>query len=94
VAAQFIENWPDNSVSALDVLRQFRLTDAFEVLIEGYADRPALGVHTRDLAEHPPPAHGQLLLSFDTITYRAMCKRVRAIATGLRHDERHPVCRR
>src|ERR1700730_12399149 len=69
-----------------------RLTQIFETIVEGYADRPALGQRARELV---PDATGrtsvQLLPRFETTSYREVWDRVRAIASAWRHDPAHPV---
>ena len=70
-----------------------RLTEVFETLVEGYADRPALGQRARELVTDAGTGRTsvRLLPQFDTITYREFWDRVRAIARAWRHDPVHPA---
>jgi fatty acid CoA ligase FadD9 len=70
-----------------------RLTQVFETIVEGYADRPALGQRARELVNDAATGRTspQLLSRFETISYREMWDRVRAIASAWRHDPAHPV---
>src|ERR1700722_8893209 len=69
-----------------------RLAQIFERIVEGYADRPALGQRARELATD---ANGrtsvQLRPWFETISYREVWDRVRAIAGAWSHDPVNPV---
>lgn len=87
------EGWPDERVVASVRSQTLRLVNVFELLVATYADRPALGTRARELVRNPTTGRTRtrLLPSFDTITYRAMWSRVRAIASALRLDEHHPV---
>ena len=70
-----------------------RLTEVFETLVEGYADRPALGQRARELVTDAGTGRTsvRLLPQFDTISYREFWDRVRAIASAWRHDLAHPA---
>jgi fatty acid CoA ligase FadD9 len=70
-----------------------RLTQIFETIVEGYADRPALGQRARELVNDAATGRTslQLLPRFETISYREVWDRVRAIASAWRHDPAHPV---
>src|ERR1700755_1176032 len=70
-----------------------RLTEVFETLVEGYADRPALGQRARELVTDAGTGRTsvRLLPQFDTITYREFWVRVCAIASAWRHDPAHPA---
>src|ERR1700742_2170821 len=70
-----------------------RLTQVLETLVEGYADRPALGQRARELVTDADTGRTtvRLLPQFDTISYREFWGRVRAIATAWRHDLSHPA---
>lgn len=93
VDAQLGEVWPDESVVRSVRSQNLRLTEVFELLVENYADRPALGTRARELVRNPTTGRTatRLLPSFDTISYGEMWSRVRAIATALRHERQHPV---
>ncbi len=70
-----------------------RLTEVFETVVEGYADRPALGQRARELVTDAGTGRTsvRLLPQFDTISYREFWDRVRAIASAWRHDPVHPA---
>ena len=70
-----------------------RLTQVFETIVEGYADRPALGQRARELVTDAGTGRTsvRLLPQFDTISYREFWDRVRAIARAWRHDPVHPA---
>src|SRR6478735_8863625 len=70
-----------------------RLTQVFETIVEGYADRPALGQRARELVTDAGTGRTSVRLSpqFDTISYRDFWDRVRAIASAWRHDPAHPA---
>src|ERR1700755_260309 len=68
-----------------------RLTEVLETIVEGYADRPALGRRARELVTDAGTGRTSVRLSaqFDTITYREFWDRVRAIASEWRRDPAH-----
>jgi fatty acid CoA ligase FadD9 len=69
-----------------------RLTQIFETIVEGYADRPALGQRAREsVTDATGRTSLQLLPRFETISYREVWDRVRAIASAWRHEPAHPV---
>jgi len=69
-----------------------RLTQIFETIVEGYADRPALGMRARELVTDATGRTSvQLQPRFETISYRQVWDRVRAIAGAWRHDPDNPV---
>jgi fatty acid CoA ligase FadD9 len=69
-----------------------RLTEVFETIIEGYADRPALGQRARELVTDADGRTSvQLQPRFETISYREVWDRVRAIASAWSHDPKNPV---
>ncbi|MFI8436028.1 carboxylic acid reductase [Streptomyces sp. NPDC079020] len=58
------------------------LAEVMAAVLEGYGDRPALGERARD------PATARLLPRFDTISYRELWARVRAVAGAWHHGPR------
>jgi fatty acid CoA ligase FadD9 len=69
-----------------------RLTEIFETLVEGYADRPALGQRARELVTDADGRTSvRLQPRFETISYRDVWDRVRAIASAWRNDPENPV---
>src|SRR5262245_2758144 len=91
--AQFSAAAPDPVVVEAACMPGLRLTQVFETLVDGYADRPALGQRARELVTDASTGRTSVRLSpeFDTISYRELWDRVRAIASAWRHDSVHPV---
>jgi fatty acid CoA ligase FadD9 len=91
--AQFRAAAPVPEVIAAACTPGLRLTEVFETLVEGYADRPALGQRARELVTDAATGRTsvRLLPRFDTISYREFWARVRAIASAWRHDLAHPA---
>lgn len=84
---------PDAAVREAARQPDLRLPQVLETLVEGYADRPALGWRARALKTDPATGRttAQLLPRFDTITYRDLWANVRAIAAAWRRDAVNPV---
>src|ERR1700730_6201239 len=63
-----------------------RLAPILQTLVDGYAERPALGQRARELATDPATGRTsvRLLPRFDTIGYRELWTRVSAIASAWR----------
>ncbi|MCH0540329.1 thioester reductase domain-containing protein [Streptomyces sp. MUM 203J] len=61
------------------------LAEVMASVMESHGDRPALGERARD------PLTGQLLPRFDTVSYRELWARVRAVAGRWHHDPEHPL---
>src|ERR1700727_289424 len=91
--AQFRAPAPVPEVVAPACRPGLRLTEVFETLVRGYADRPALGQRARELVTDADTGRTsvRLLPQFDTISYREFWDRVRAIARAWRHDPVHPA---
>lgn len=69
-----------------------RLTEVLETMVEGYADRPALGERARELVtDAAGRTSARLRPRFKTLTYRDVWDRVRAIASAWRNDPENPV---
>ena len=70
-----------------------RLTEVLQTLVEGYADRPALGQRARELVTDSTTGRTsvRLLPSFETISYRDVWDRVSAIAAALHDDSTAPL---
>jgi fatty acid CoA ligase FadD9 len=70
-----------------------RLAPLVQTLVEGYADRPALGQRARELTMDPATGRisARLLPRFETISYRDLWARVSAVASDWRHDPIHPL---
>ncbi|WP_217229548.1 carboxylic acid reductase [Streptomyces anulatus] len=61
------------------------LAEVMASVLESHGDRPALGERARD------PETGRLLPRFDTISYRELWSRVRALAGRWHHDPEYPL---
>jgi fatty acid CoA ligase FadD9 len=81
---QFAAAKPDQAVAEATEQPGLRLPDVVRVVMEGYADRPALGQRA---VEFVTGADGRttadLLPRFDTVTYGQLWERVRAAAAAL-----------
>ncbi|QNP71119.1 thioester reductase domain-containing protein [Streptomyces roseirectus] len=60
------------------------LAEVMAAVMESYGDRPALGERAKD------PATGELLPRFDTVSYRELWARIRAVAARW-HDPEYPL---
>jgi len=90
---QFRRAEPDAAIRAAAREPGLRLPQVLEALVEGYADRPALGWRARSLTTDPATGRttAQLLPRFETITYRDLWANVQAIAAAWWHDPVNPV---
>ncbi len=70
-----------------------RLAEILQILVDGYADRPALGQRERELATDSATGRTsvRLLPRFQTISYSELWGRVAAVATALHNDPGAPV---
>ncbi|MEW2548163.1 carboxylic acid reductase [Streptomyces sp. NPDC047002] len=71
------------------------LADLVETVMEGYAERPALGERATELTTDPATGRTSLRLvdRFDTLTYRALWERVGHVTSAWQHHPGHPVRR-
>ena len=81
---QFAAARPDEAVWAAVERPGLRLSQLVQTVMEGYADRPALGQRAVRLVEDPDTGRttAELLPRFETITYREMWERAGAIASA------------
>ena len=84
---------PDPAVRDAARRPGLRLPQVLETLLEGYADRPALGWRARTSSTDPETGRttSHLLPRFDTITYHDLWANVQAIAAAWAHDAENPV---
>ncbi len=84
---------PDPAVRDAARRPGLRLPQVLETLLEGYADRPALGWRARASSTDPTTGRttSHLLPRFDTITYHDLWANVRAIAAAWADDAENPV---
>jgi fatty acid CoA ligase FadD9 len=79
---QFRDSFPLETVVAAKREPGLRLAQVVQIVMEGYADRPALGQRARKLVTDRTTGRKTLSLlpRFDTITYRDLWTRARAVA--------------
>ena len=89
--AQFAAAQPDPAVTAALDAPGMVLTDVIRTVMDGYADRPALGQRA---VEFVTDANGRTVAAlqprFDTLTYRETLTRVRALADALADNPVRP----
>jgi fatty acid CoA ligase FadD9 len=87
---QFADAAPREAITQAIESPELRLPEIVSTILDGYADRPALG--QRAIQFVPDPATGrtsaELLPRFDTISYGELSDRIVAVAAGL---SRNPV---
>ncbi len=90
---QFRAARPDAEVVGAASTPGLRLTEILQTLVDGYADRPALGQRARELVRDSETGRtsNRLLPAYETISYREVWDRVGAIATALHNDSTGPV---
>ncbi|MUM17156.1 carboxylic acid reductase [Mycobacterium sp. CBMA271] len=89
---QFRAAKPDTGVDAAVEVPGLRLAQVVATIMDGYAERPALGHRAQDLVTddngqstlHPLP-------EFETVTYGELWGMARALASAWYHDPTHPV---
>jgi fatty acid CoA ligase FadD9 len=90
---QFAAARPDQAV--VEALEQpgLRLPQIIQTVLDGYADRPALGQRVVDFVKDPKTGRtvAQVLPRFDTITYGELGERVGALARALTNDPKAAV---
>jgi fatty acid CoA ligase FadD9 len=82
---QFAAARPDQAISAAIDQPAVRLPQIVKTVMEGYADRPALGQRAVELIKDPATGRTsvELLPRFDTLSYGEMWDRVNAVARAL-----------
>ncbi|WP_415624489.1 carboxylic acid reductase [Mycobacterium xenopi] len=81
---QFAAARPDEAVATAVQRPGLRLPEVIETVLQGYADRPALGQRAVEFVKDPNTGRtsAHLLPRFDTITYRELADRVGALASA------------
>jgi fatty acid CoA ligase FadD9 len=89
---QFADARPSESVAHAIEAPELRLTQIVQTVIDGYADRPALGQRAVEFVTDPSTGRtsAELLPRFDTVTYRALSDRVNAVAAALTQNPVQP----
>jgi fatty acid CoA ligase FadD9 len=89
---RFRDAYPLEAIVAAKRQPGLRLAQVVQIVMEGYGDRPALGQRARELATDPSGRRTlRLLPRFDTVTYRDLWARSRAVASEYHHDARRPL---
>ena len=84
---QFRAASPLDEISAAIQQPGMRLAQIVQTVLEGYADRPALGQRAREFVTDDATGRttARLLPRFDTITYRELWTRAGAVASAWQH---------
>jgi fatty acid CoA ligase FadD9 len=90
---QFADARPSDAITAAVDQPGLRLPHIIRTVMEGYADRPALGQRAIRFVNDPNTGrtYAELLQHFWTISYRELWDRVGALANGLTGEPAHPV---
>jgi fatty acid CoA ligase FadD9 len=85
---QFAAAQPSPAVAAALEQPGLRLPQIVQTVLEGYADRPALGQRAVQFVTDPKTGRtvAELLTRFETITYRELGDRIGAVARALSND--------
>jgi fatty acid CoA ligase FadD9 len=89
---QFADARPSEAVAHAIEAPELRLPQIVQTVIDGYADRPALGQRAVQFVTDPSTGRtsAELLPRFDTITYRELSDRVNAVAAALTQNPVRP----
>jgi fatty acid CoA ligase FadD9 len=89
---QFADARPSEAVAQAIESPELRVPHVVQTVIDGYADRPALGQRAVEFVTDPLTGRtsAELLPHFDTITYRELSDRVNAVAAALTQDAVQP----
>ncbi|WP_440557359.1 carboxylic acid reductase [Streptomyces sp. SCPE 10] len=92
---QIRDAMPRQEVRAAAFREDLSLAETMDILMSGYADRPALGERATEIFTDQVTGRteSRLLPRFDTITYGELRARVSAVATEWWHDAHSPVRR-
>jgi fatty acid CoA ligase FadD9 len=90
---QFADARPSDAITAAVDQPGLRLPQIIRTVMEGYADRPALGQRAVQFVDDPNTGRtsAELLHHFETVTYRELWARVGALASALTGEPAHPV---
>lgn len=86
---QFAAAKPNNEISEALDQPDVGMSDILQTVMEGYADRPALGQRALRFVTDPDTGRteAQALATFDTITYRELWDRCGALLNALRAED-------
>lgn len=90
---QFRDSFSLPAVTSAKTQPGLRLAQVVQIVMEGYAHRPALGQRARELVTDSASGRKtlRLLPRFETVTYRDLWARARATASEWHHHEQHPL---
>ncbi|MGO9926510.1 MAG: AMP-binding protein, partial [Mycobacterium sp.] len=90
---QFRVTKPDDQIAAATRERGKRIAEVMATVLQGYADRPALGQRAREVVTDPATRRStlRLLQHFETVSYANLWDRIQATAADWHHHEQHPV---
>ncbi|MBA0044838.1 carboxylic acid reductase [Mycobacteroides sp. LB1] len=89
---QFLAAKPDPGVDAAVAVPGMRLAEVVTAIMDGYADRPALGHRAQELVtDETGRSTLRALPEFETVTYGELWGMARALASTWYHDPVHPV---
>src|SRR3954462_15207482 len=82
---QFADGGPSEVITQAIESPELRLPEIVSAILDGYADRPALGQRAVQFVADPATGRtsAELLPRFDTISYGELSDRVVAVAAGL-----------
>ena len=91
--AQFIATMPDPDVIQAKQQPGLRLSQIVQIIMEGYAARPAIGHRARELVTDPDSGRTsqRLLNRFETCSFGELWARIQATAAEWHGDSRNPV---
>ncbi|MCV7413414.1 oxidoreductase [Mycobacterium florentinum] len=91
--AQFSATRPDERIAAAARTPGLRIGEVMATVLQGYANRPALGQRVREVVTDPATGRSTLtfLPRFETVSYAELWERVRAVAGDWHRHEQHPV---
>ncbi|MDT5303867.1 MAG: fatty acid CoA ligase FadD9, partial [Mycobacterium sp.] len=90
---QFADARPSEAITAAIEQPGLRLPQFVQTVMEGYADRPALGHRALQFIKDPETGRTslELLPRFETVRYRELWDRAGAVASALAGDPEHSV---
>jgi len=89
---QFADARPSEAVAHAIEAPELSLPQIVQTVVDGYADRPALGQRAVQFVTDPSTGRtsAELLPRFDTVTYRELSDRVGAVAAALTQNPVRP----
>ncbi|MGA7053246.1 MAG: AMP-binding protein, partial [Mycobacterium sp.] len=90
---QFQNTRPDEQVAAAARAPGLRIAEVMATVLQGYANRPALGRRASQVITDPATGRSalHLLSHFETVSYADLWARVQALAADWHGHEQHPV---